>query len=107
LIPGNRQRQLSLLVELESIVCRWSIRLGKGDGERVAALLRYLLTLAEVQVGLVREVRRGWIEDLEVMLVVDEYAETLHAVRRPVLSTRIERRVRDELDKATQVAGQR
>ena len=89
----DRQLQLRALLDLEPVVWRWSIRLGKGSGERIAQLRRYLMTIAEGQVGLVREVRRGWIDGQEVMLVVDEFAETLRAVRRPVLSPRIERQV--------------
>jgi len=93
----DRQRQLRRLLELETVVSHWSLRLGKGSGERVAALRQYLRAMAEVHVGLAREVRRGWVADVEVVLVVDEFAETLHAVPRPVLSTRVERRVRGEM----------
>jgi hypothetical protein len=93
----DRQQQLRALLELEPIVWRWSIRLGKGNGERIGMLRRYLMTVAESQVGLVREVRRGWVADVEVMLVVDEFAESLRAVRRPVLSTRTEREVAREI----------
>ena len=93
----DRQLQLRTLLELEPVVWRWSIRLGKGSGERITMLRRYLMTIAEAQVGLVREVRRGWIADQEVMLVVDEFAEALRAVRRPVLSPRLERQIVREL----------
>jgi hypothetical protein len=93
----DRQQQLRVLLDLEPIVWRWSVRLGKGKGERINALRRYLMTLAEAQVGLVREVRRGWIADQEVILVVDEFAEALRAVRRPILSTRLEREVIREI----------
>jgi hypothetical protein len=60
-------------------------------------LQRFLLALAQIQVGLVREVRRGRIENVEVVLLVDEYAETLHAVPRPTLSKRLERQVVKEM----------
>jgi hypothetical protein len=92
-----RQQQLRLLLELEPIVNQWSVRLGNGDGDQIAALRRYLMAQAEVHVGLVREVRRGWFADVEVVLVVDEFAETLHPIRRPALSSSTERRVRAEM----------
>jgi hypothetical protein len=97
----HRQHQLRLLLELEGIADRWSARLGKGDCKQASALRSYFLILAELHVGLVREVRRGWIEDVEVIVVVDEFAESLHAIRRPPLSPTIERRVRREM--ATEV----
>jgi hypothetical protein len=86
-----------MLLELETVVTHWSLRLGHGSGPRIAELRQYLQAMAEVQVGLAREVRRGWVADAEVVLVVDEFAERLHAVRRPILSTRTERRVRDHM----------
>ncbi len=93
----DRQRQLRALLELEPVITRWSLRLGNGDGDRVIQLRRYLMTQAELHVGLLREIRRGRVADGEVVLVVDEYAETLQAIRRPPLSTTLERRFRSDL----------
>lgn len=93
----DRQRQLRALLELEPVITRWSLRLGHADGERVALVRRYLMTAAEVHVGLVREIRRGTVADGEVLLVVDEYAETLQAIRRPEIPKSAERRFRSDL----------
>ena len=49
------------------------------------------------QLSGLREVRRGWFADVEVVLVVDEFAETLHPIRRPALSSSTERRVRADM----------
>ncbi len=101
----ERQRQFRLLLAVEPLVYRWSMVLCKGDTERATALRQYLMRLAEIQVGIVREVRRGWVYDVEVVLVVDEYAETLHSVRRPELSPGIERRVLRELAATLRASG--
>ena len=93
----DRQQQLKRLLELEAVVWRWSIKLGRGDADRIAALRRYLISLAEIEVGLAREIRRGWVAEDEVALVVDEYAEALHAVRRPPLSAKTEREFKLEI----------
>jgi hypothetical protein len=96
----DRQRQLRALLELEPVITRWSLRLGRGDVDRVTLLRRYLMTRAEMHVGLVREIRRGQVADGEVVLVVDEYAETLQAIRCPGLSSATERRFRGDLTAA-------
>lgn len=96
----DRQQQLRRLLELESVVSRWSIKLGRGDADRIGALRRYLISLAEIEVGLAREIRRGWVAEDEVVLVVDEYAEALHAIRRPSLAARTEREFRREIASA-------
>ena len=93
----DRQQRLRRLLELESVVWRWSIKLGRGDADRIAALRRYLISMAEIEVGLAREIRRGWIAEDEVVLVVDEYAEALHAIRRPPLSARTEREIKRQI----------
>ena len=93
----DRQQQLKRLLELEAVVWRWSIKLGRGDADRIAALRRYLISLAEIEVGLAREIRRGCVAEDEVVLVVDEYAEALHAVRRPPLSAKTEREFKREI----------
>ena len=93
----DRQRKLQALLELEPVITRWSLRLGRGDGEYVALVRRYLMTQAELHVGLVREIRRGRVADGEVVLVVDEYAETLQAIRCPGLPSGTERRFRGDL----------
>jgi hypothetical protein len=100
----DRQRQLRALLELEPVITRWSLRLGRGDGDQVALLRRYLMTQAEMHVGLVREIRRGHVADGEVVLVVDEYAETLQAIRCPVLPSATERRFRSDLAAALRTA---
>jgi hypothetical protein len=93
----DRQAQLRALLELEPTVRSWSVRLGRGDGKRRALVQRYLLTQAELYVGLVREVRRARLKDMEVILVVDEYAEKLESIWRPRLTTTSERRFRHDL----------
>jgi hypothetical protein len=93
----DRQRQLRALLELEPIITRWSLRLAHGDGDHVTLVRRYLMTQAELHVGLVREIRRGYVADGEVVLVVDEYAETLQAIRCPDLPASAERRFRGDL----------
>ena len=89
----RRQQQLSLIRGAEPTVCQWSLRLSRGDSPRSESLRCYLRVLVEIEVGLVREVRRGWIGDSEVLLLVDEYAETMHTVPRPALTQRAERTV--------------
>ena len=103
----DRQRQLRALLQLEPVITRWSLRLGRGDGDQVTLVRRYLMTQAEIHVGLVREIRRGRVADGEVVLVVDEYAETLQAIRCPTLPSAMERRFRSDLATTLRSAAQR
>jgi hypothetical protein len=96
----DRQAQLRGLLELEPVVAWWSIRFARGDGVRLALVRRYLMAQAELHVGLVREVRRGKVSEMDLLVVVDEFAETVRAIQRPALSATQERRFRNDLEAA-------
>jgi hypothetical protein len=96
----DRQAQLRALLELEPVVARWTMRFARGRGEHLALVRRYLMTQAEMHIGLVREVRRGKLADSELIVVVDEFAETVRAIQRPSLSATQERRFRNDLEAA-------
>jgi hypothetical protein len=101
-VPGvDRQAQLRALLELEPVVAWWSSRFARGGGgEHVEFVWRYLMTQAELHVGLVREVRRGKVSESELIVVVDEFTETVRAIERPAFSATQERRFRNDIEAA-------
>jgi hypothetical protein len=92
----ERQQRLRLLVRLEPVVSRWSARLAHDDRERVA-VREYVRTLAEMQVGLVRVIRRPVTHSPRSMLVVDEFAECVREIARPSLPEVVQRAIAREL----------
>ena len=99
----ERQQRLRLLLQLEPIVRRWSAHLAHGDGQRLE-VREYVRTLAELQVGLVREVRRPGRSRSAALLIVDEFAESVRFVPRPRLSSAVRRALERELAAACQLA---
>jgi len=103
----DRQQQLLSLQAAQSIVCRWAIRLGRGDRQRTEWVLSYLSALAQIECGLLREVRTSRADGLGDLVLVDEFAEALHAVRRPPIAVATERRIGAELRQEVHRAIQR
>ena len=88
---ATREQCLRLLLATLPVIGKWSERLSEGDPDRQHALRRYFLALVGLEIGILREIRRGWLAGGQVILVVDEPAEHRRPVRRPRLSVRHER----------------
>src|SRR5205814_8048767 len=84
-MPDVRQPAYeSLDPEAKALVDRWVAELGREPAETVA-VFRFLVAMAGVRLGELREVRRGARDGRPVVILVDPESETFYQLDDPRL----------------------
>jgi hypothetical protein len=97
-LPPHRRAQLTALREAGATIQWWARRLGGPGAERQQAIAVYLVELAGIEAGLWRPIPPRPGLHRHVLRLVDEYAESIHHVRRPDLPRPAERAARRDLE---------
>jgi hypothetical protein len=90
----------SLDPDARALVDRWVAQLGRAPTE-TAAVLRFLLAMAAVRLGTIRELGRLARDGRPVVILVDPHSETFYEVADP----RLAEAKRDLVDEMLRVLG--